>query len=213
MLITHLQRSSGGNEVTLLFENRESYTISAADFRKAGIPDCKAEELPFELNDKTFSQLELLQEKLNAVKYATYLLGFSDKSVKKLLQKMKEKGYSDHACALAVEAMKHAHILDDLALCKRKLLFLANTKLYGKYRIKQELFVLGFDRETVENALENSEVDYEQNAVALFQKIARNSDLSDRMVKKKLSDKMGRYGYGYDLIKICLENEIDEEFE
>lgn len=210
MIVEQLHRSVRGNEMTFAFSDGEQLTVSAADFRKFPFPEPEEELCPFEVTEEQAASLRLYDEKLRAVKYAAYLLGFSDKTEKKLKLKLKEKEYSEQSIALTIETLKSMGILDDNALCRRKLVGLANGKLYGPYRIKQELYLAGFDRVTTEEAFADCSVDFFENAAKLFQKLARRTDLTDRKEQKKLSDKMARYGYAFETIRACFDTNFEE---
>ena len=48
--------------------------------------------------------------------------------------------------------------------CIRRIQSLAGTKLYGKFRIRQELTVKGFERGNILEAFEKVDIDYYENA-------------------------------------------------
>ncbi|MBQ8758744.1 MAG: hypothetical protein IJZ20_03530 [Clostridia bacterium] len=93
MIIIKSYISKGGSEVTLECEYKEKYTITLADAKRLGLSELSDEDFPIDFADDEL--IEFLSQKLKAIKYATYLLQFSDKSERVLRRKMHEKEYSD----------------------------------------------------------------------------------------------------------------------
>ena len=142
MIIIKSYISKGGSEVTLECEYKEKYTITLADAKRLGLYGLEEDEFPVDFADDGL--LEFLSQKLKAIKYASYLLQFSDKSQKVLRLKMKEKEYSDEVIDEALEVMRNSGVISDENLCLKKYISIAHSKLYGPHRIKQELFSKGF---------------------------------------------------------------------
>lgn len=210
MEILHISQSDSGNEYSLRCDDGV-YKVTRADFVSLfGGADVK---VPVALTDEQSERLTFLCEKFGAMKYALYLLGFSDKSEKALLRKMREKKYSDTACREALEVLKKNGCLNDASSCARKCELLASGKLYGPRRIISELIAKGYTRECVREALDGIEIDFEDNLKKLFKKLTRGKAPRGRDEKNKLFAKLARYGYGYDSIKACFYELYDENEE
>lgn len=206
MIVLKSYNSKGGSEVTLECELKEKYTITLADAKRLGFSELSEEDFPIEFSDDGL--IVFLSQKLRAIKYASYLLQFSDKSEKVLKQKMREKEYSAEVIDEALRVMREGGIISDGNLCFRKYLSIANSKLYGPHRIKSELFSKGFSAEDIKNAEESANIDFEELCRELCEKLLSSGkiNLSDRKEKDKFKAKLSRYGYGFDIISSVLNN-------
>jgi len=205
MIVLKSYISKGGSEVTLECEFEEKYTVTRADAVRLGLYELSEEDLPVEFADD--SQIEFLAQKLKAIKYASYLLQFSDKSEKILRQKMKEKEYSPEVIEEALSVMRDGGIISDENLCLKKYLSIANSKLYGPRRIRAELFAKGFSSEDIKNAEEKTDIDFDILCNELCQKHLSSGriNLSDRKEREKFIAKISRYGYGYETISSVIQ--------
>lgn len=204
MIIEKIYISKGGSEVTLECEFKEKYTISLADAKRLGIYDVPDEDFPISFDDDEL--IEFLSTKLSAIKYATYLLQFSDKSERVLRNKMREKEYSDEIISEALEVLRSGGIINDENLCLRKYLSIANSKLYGPSRIRSELFAKGFTGEDIKNAENLADIDFYELCTELCERLLSRGkvNLSDRNDRDKFKAKLARYGYGFDAINHAL---------
>ncbi len=216
MIILKSYISKGGSEVTLECEFHEKYTITLADARRLGLSELSDDDFPIIFdNDET---IVFLAQKLKAIRYALYLLGFSDKSEKVLRNKMREKEYSKEVIDEAMAVMKDAGYISDESLCLKKYISIANSKLYGPYRIKSELFSKGFSAEDIKNAESHAEIDFEELLYELCRKLLSTGriNLSDRNEAEKFKAKLSRYGYGFDTIGYVMERlnaSVFDDFE
>ena len=213
MIIVKSYISKGGSEVTLECEFRDKYTVTLADAKRLGLYGLEDEAFPVEFPDDEL--IEFLSQKLKAIKYASYLLQFSDKSEKALRLKMKEKEYPDEVIDEALNIMRSSGIISDENLCLKKYISFANSKLYGPRRIKQELYSKGFGYEDIKNAENLAQIDFDELCLELCEKLLKGgkTDLSDKNDRDKFKAKLARYGYGYETISNVLsdfsENDTD----
>lgn len=212
MLITKIVPSETGNEYTIYDETCAKYILSAADFKRLKITYSGDEsEFPKEVSDNIRNELSEYAEKLRCVKYLQwYIQSYGEKSVKRLLEKCRENGYSNEISEAATALLIKYNVIDEIAACKRRITVYAEDKLFGKYRIKQELFAKGYSKKSVEVAFEDCETDFYENAVAMYAKLTKNGVPKDYHEKKKLCDKMVRYGYSYDEIKFASSVEYEQ---
>lgn len=214
MIIINSYTSGGGSEVILVCEYKVKYAITRADAKRLGLYDLTENDFPIDFADDEL--IEFLSQKLKAIRYASYLLGFSDKSEKVLRKKMREKEYDEKVIDEALSVLRDGGIIDDENLCLKKYISVANSKLYGPHRIKSELFSKGFSAEDIKNAAENADIDFDKLLHMLCEKLLSSgrTDLSDRKELEKFKAKLSRYGYGFDSINHILyeftENTYDE---
>ena len=182
------------------------------DVKDAVRPGSELDFLPLYVEEEAQSELEAYGEKLKAIKYASYILGIGDKSEKQLRLKLKTKGYSSQATDSAFEVLRRNGYLDDERSCKRKCEILAKSKLFGRRRIISELMAKGYAYPLCERTLDEAEIDFEENLSLLYEKISKGEDLTDWEQKKKISDKLLRYGYSYDEINCLFDDIILQEY-
>lgn len=206
MIIVKSYISKGGSEVTLECEFREKYTITLADARRLGLSELDDTDYPIEFEDDEL--IEFLSKKLSAIKYATYLLTFSDKSERILRRKMREKDYSPEVIDEALSVLRDGGVISDENLCLKKYLSIANSKLYGPHRIRNELFAKGFSHEDIKAAEENADIDFEELCRELCDKLLAlaSVNLSDRKERDKFKAKLSRYGYGFETISSVMSS-------
>ncbi len=204
MILIQATASVKGNEITFRSDLQETYTISLADAKKTGLYRLveNPEELPEEADDE---MLAFLSQKLKCLHYAAYLLDFGDKSKRALADKLRNKGYEKDVCEAAVAVLEKNGLLDDERLCADKLNSLAVGKLYGPRRLKTELFAKGFGSSDIQNALDESDIDYDELLERLVEKLTRHGIPQSEKELSLLKNKLVRYGYSYDRIARVLD--------
>ena len=204
MILIQATASVKGNEITFRNELHETYTISLADAKKTGLYRLveNPEELPEEADDE---MLVFLSQKLKCLHYAAYLLDFGDKSKRALSDKLRKKGYAKDVCEAAVAVLEKNGLLDDERLCADKLNSLAVGKLYGPRRLKTELLAKGFGSSDIQNALDESDIDYDELLELLVEKLTRHGIPQSEKELSLLKNKLVRYGYSYDRIARVLD--------
>lgn len=204
MIITNIFSSAGGGEITLEGEKGEKYTLTLADAKRLGFYEVSDDNLPIEFSNE--EMLVFLSQKLRAIKYASYLLSFSDKSEATLKKKMREKDYADDVINEAVESLRKSGIINDESLCLKKYISIAKTKMYGARRVKSELFAKGFSSEDIRNAEQNANVDFYEICEKMCQKLLSSSkaDLTDYGQLSKFKAKLSRYGFSFDEINTAI---------
>lgn len=218
MIFTSMKVSAGGGEFSFYTEDGSRYTISLADAKRLELHEMSHDDMPFEFEDDEL--MTFLSSKLSAVKYCTYLLSFSDKSISALKLKMREKGYSADVSEAAIEILQNSGFADDESICIKKYTSIAKSKLYGPHRIKQELLSKGFSSNDINKAQSECEIDFEELLRELLEKLLKSSrpDFSDRNQMMKFKAKLSRYGYGFDIINSVLSeytkysDEFSDEF-
>ena len=223
MDILNITFTESGNQATLRTD-RGYFDVTRADLaafladslgedvRDRVRPGAELDFLPLYVDDGVSELLEALAEKLKAIKYASYILGIGDKSEKQLRQKLKTKGYSANAIDSAFEVLRRNGYLCDKKTCKRKCELLANGKLFGRRRIISELMAKGYPYSLCESTVDNAQIDFEENLELLYEKISKGENLLDWEQKKKISDKLLRYGYSYDEVTCLFDKLVSEDF-
>lgn len=212
MRITDVTRSDGGNEYTVKDETGSRYIITAGDLKRLEIPFTgRCEDYPFEMPEEVREKLYFAANKLRCVKYLQwYISGYGEKSIKRLIEKCRENGYEKEVSESTADLLCEFSVIDETSACERRISAYANEKLYGKYRIRQELSAKGYRRGNIDAAFEKCEIDFYENAVKLYKKLTKRGTPQDIQGKKKLCDKMVRYGYSFDEIKYATSCEYED---
>ena len=138
----------------------------------------------------------------NALKSALNILNFADNTEKKLREKLTSRGHSRKTVNEVVEYLKRVGYLDDSRFIRQAVNYYASVKLYGRIRIKKELFAKGFSREDVD-AVDYD--DYDLDFVGLCgERIEKTA--SRYKTREALVAALARYGYTYGEIKSALSN-------
>ena len=130
-----------------------------------------------------------------AARSALNMLDYADCTEKKLIEKLRRKGYDEEEIDYAVAYAKRVGYLNDSRLIANAVYGIANSKLYGKRRVIAELFTKGFKREDID-AVDFEEIDFVDNCVKRIEKTKnRYSDT------RKLYAALLRYGFSPSEIK------------
>ena len=163
----------------------------------------------FEKQNGEKNRDKAVSEVMNA---ASNILVFADNTEKSLREKLERKGFDPELIDKAVEKMKAAGLVNDARLIKSYSEYLANKKLYGKARIRLELQKKGFDRELINEKLEDSvsEVDFKENCLKMIRKKNLVKKICDSKTARAVTAALARYGYGYVEIKYAYTRLLEE---
>lgn len=201
MIIIRSIRSSGGNEVEIANDCGEKYRLTLADAKRLGVDD--EDNLPVNVDDDEY--VAFLDSKLKAVRYCKYLLGFSDKSAKSLLMKMREKEYPDEVCTEALRVLRESGFLNETDICSSKVKSIAASKPYGPYRIRAQLAQKGFAADDIEKALDGCETDFDTKCFEVLCKMAPDSGkMNNPQELLKIKAKLSRYGFSTESIRYAV---------
>ena len=78
---------------------------------------------------------------------------------------------------------------------------LANRKLYGKNRIRKELFAKGFEEAVIRSALEALDIDFAELCARRIASMGGLPCFEERAAKQKAIAALMRYGFSYDDIR------------
>lgn len=123
-------------------------------------------------------------------------------SEKRLLEKLKEKEFSEDSAQYAVERMHILGALDDRAFAER-IVRSYRARGCGKLRIRQELEHRGIPREISQEVLEDFEPDWDAMLALLEKKL--HGDVSDRARNDKACAALQRKGFSFSQIRQAME--------
>ncbi len=149
-----------------------------------------------------------------AMHYAVGVLSRSMHSEKMLEDKLLKKEFQPEIIAYVLERMKLLRALDDVAYANAFVRTYQN-KGYGAYRIKNELYIRGINKQIAEEAIKAIEIPYDKLIKLLNSKL--HGDVSDYKQNEKAKAMLFRRGYsGAEIAEIfaiytqMLEENIDE---
>lgn len=121
------------------------------------------------------------------------ILAYASNTEKQLAVKLKRKGYNSDLIEQAVEYFIEKGYLDDENYIELVVNKLAERKLYGITRIKNELYRMGFSYELIQE-ISYDDIDFVDNCAQLLKK--RGGELNDKTISA-----LRRYGYSGSEIK------------
>lgn len=132
------------------------------------------------------------------------ILEYRAHSKKELFDKLCEKTDEDTALAV-VEKMCELGLVNDTALLRDKLENLLKVKKYGIKRAMNDLLLKGFDREEIEETIEEMEYDeYSTLCEIIEYRYADSLAESDIKERQKIVAALMRRGFSYDDIKSAM---------
>lgn len=208
------RRSGSERFLTLKITNGEHFekrglAVGAKMLAESGIVD--TESLPFTVTREQFDELEYMSGLWEAVKKGLDILSFADNTKAMLIKKLRERSFDKYIAEDAAEYLSRYGYINEADMLERLVDRLANVKLYGKSRIKTEIFKKGISREVIDENLESlfDEVDFGENLKKLLLKKCDIDSMSDRKYCESVYAAMYRLGYGVsetrDAIKIIQE--------
>ena len=159
-----------------------------------------------EIDDALLEVLDR-ESKCHFAKVKAYAsLSRGDFSKKGLARRLCEKGADREAAAEIAQFMADKGYINDLEYAKRLCRTYSIEKHFGKRRVMQELFVRGIDGDTARQATEETALSDRDNIVLLFEAKYSHMDIDEPKCRKKVADALVRAGYGWEDIRICLND-------
>ena len=133
---------------------------------------------------------------------ALILLSYSDYTEKRIREKLKASGFSDEVTEQVIFYLNERGYIDEAKFLKSFCYYCVEKKLYGKRKLLAAINEKGFDRECVEEELENilSDFDFVEICKKQIEK-AKRTDISDRASREKLIASLSRKGFSLSEIK------------
>ena len=161
--------------------------------------------------EKTVAKKDDLEAALRTV---GNMLGYADRSKKKLYERLVQKGYSQKVAAQAV-----AHAVQTGLLCEARSAqvlaeYLAQTQWYGPRRIAQALYQKGYGREVIDG-VDLSQIDFadlcrrriERFCAREVEALRQGGDdrIEAMRLRKKILSHALRYGFSSEEIRYAME--------
>ena len=219
--ITKLESRRGGEEAVITVriyggEGREETSkLTVASKMLFDIGNIGFGSIPYALSTEQYDTLLYDAELWVAVKKSIDLLSYGDNTKSVLVRKLRERGFDKYLSEDAAEYVASLGYIDELNMLEREVERLANVKLYGRSRIKAELYKKGISRDVIsENLgglLEN--VDFCENLLKLVRKKFDITSKDDRKYRESFYGAMYRLGYAPSETRGAINTVIEEENE
>lgn len=159
-----------------------------------------------DLSAEKITELQAEDQVKKAITAALNLISFRPRASGELQRKLREKGYPADAAEAAVSRMLELGYLNDADFADRWIENRQEHKPRSRMMLHRELMQKGIDRETISEALEETEIDEFGDALELARKKANSMAGLDQQTRdRRLSGFLGRRGYGFDVIRKVLE--------
>ena len=151
----------------------------------------------------------------NALKTAMNIVGYKDNTERTLAEKLLDRGYSEETVFSVVSFMKEKGYVDDRRMLVASVRSMANSKLYGKARIKNELAIKKFAREALASldwdSDELSDIDFSQVCLKLLKKRGGTKDEKTYAFLRRYGHSSSDIRAAYSMLSEERENEEIEE--
>ncbi len=134
---------------------------------------------------------------------ALYYLSLRDYGAGELVQKLRQVGIAKELAAQTVARLQESGLIDDERYAAMLARDMSARKLYPPRRIAMALKEKGFDADTVAAALEQLDVQEEQQALELLRKKGYNGT-DDAVKRQKALGTLARFGFSYAIAKRAL---------
>lgn len=151
---------------------------------------------------------------MKAKNKALSILSKASQSEKQIRQKL-SSDYEENTIEKVIEFLQKYKFVDDEDLASRIVNTNVNLNKYGKNKIKQNLYNKGIDKNIIESAIDEIDIDKEfENALYLGKKrYDRLKNEDPRKAYQKIGNHLAYKGFNYDIIKKVLNklfNNFDE---
>lgn len=211
-----IRATAGGAEAELSFEISDGEhavqhlkgTVSADMMAELGLPSSITE--PIAIDRERCDEILLCVKKTAAIKQGITFLEYAQNTKKGLCEKLRRKGYSSEIAQNAVEYLAERGYINESREAEFLVQTMAERKLYGKNRIKRELFAKGFESNTIQIALEEVDPDFAAICAKRISSLGGTSLFETREKKQKTISALLRYGFSYEDIKEGLQQLLQE---
>lgn len=192
-------RQERGHQVCLTLDGAEDVRIDRRVWEESSYG------IGSSLSEEELEELEARSRKARAKEKALFLLSRRDYSKKELTDRLsREKGRRcperDEAALETAERMAELGLVNDQAYAKRLAREYQLRRLYPRRRAVQELCARGIDRETAEQAVEETGAADADLALALLRKKYYNK-LHDADDRRRTAAALARQGFSYEDIR------------
>lgn len=208
--VYQIRAASGGAEAEISMEIRSGEqtqtikgAVSAAMLGDLGFGSRMG--TVFEIDRATCDAVLRCMKLNSAIKKGASLLGFSRNTKKSLKQKLTAKGYPADIAEEAAAYLADRGYISEHSDAELLAQSLATRKLYGKNRIKKELFSKGFEAEAIRDAMEALDVDFAEICAKRLKNMGGIALFEEKESRSKMMASLLRYGFSYDDVRAAVD--------
>ena len=138
--------------------------------------------------------------------YALKLITFKDRTEKELIERLKEKKFSEENIEATVEFMKEYGYINDKSYTERYVSDCVKLKAWGKNRIRKELLYKGIERELIDKKLDELQFDTREILEKEMEKRFKNADFENPKQRARIFSYFARRGYSLSEIRGAINN-------
>ena len=165
------------------------------------------EEIPQETYDYIMQTTVYIKAQDTAIRY----LGYKMRTKSEMIKKLREAEFPENIIERVVDFLIKYEYLNDEDYCKKYIKETLKLRPKGKFLIRQELKGRGIDDETIDNAIENAEIDEDALAQSLLMKKYEGFADMDRKELTKVYGFLQRKGFSYSTIKAAVAELAEKE--
>lgn len=146
-----------------------------------------------------------------AIESALRLLGVRPRSERELRDRLRRKEFDPETIDLALDRVRGWGYLDDAEFARRWVENRVQHRPRGERLIKQELRAKGVDAATIDEVIEESEIDERAAALAVAEKAARRlQGLEPEVARRRLIGQLARRGFPFTVITPVVKQVLGE---
>lgn len=202
-----------GDDPSVMTLRRETRRLTVSAKMLFDIGNIGVNVLPYKLTREQFDILEYDEKLWEAVKKGYDLLSYGDNTERRLVGKLRERGFDQYVAEDAAAYIVKEGGIDEADQLERFVTSLAEKKHYGPSRIRQEVMRHGFSRDVVSERLSEllDGIDFYEQLMYMLRRKCDISMLDDMKYRQKLYAAMMRQGYGFSDTKDAIADLISEE--
>ncbi len=194
MTITAIEKNRDNGMVRVFIDDNYSFTIPEEDYigNKLFLETILSDEELSVIRDKVLVR----SARERAIRYLVY----KDRSENEILVKLTEAGFDVNIAQNAVNELKIIGYLDDARYAMKYLSERIRTKALSKKSLGYELHNKGIDKEIIEKALTEFEIDDYEVALREGKRKFGKYDLNNKRTEQKVYRFLLHRGFSYEIV-------------
>jgi regulatory protein len=171
-----------------------------------------------EITHERLREIEQTEELVNARGTALRYLGVRPRTEKEMRDKLREREFGDEEIAKTIADLRAARLIDDPAFARMYIRDTMMKRPSGAIMLRRKLLLLGVNRETVDEAIQEllSAVNLEEQALSVAREFVRKTrnlrkGESPRKLRSRAASHLARRGFGWDVIQGALKTLLGDE--
>jgi len=151
-----------------------------------------------ELAEEELGKIRNLEENVRAKDYALNLLSYRPRTRRELLRRLKEKKFALAIAEETVSKLEQSGLVNDYDFAVYFVETFRDRR--GIYRLKNDLFRLGVEKEVIDRVLADVPVDEKETATNLIDRWLRIHRTRDEKTRRKLINYLVQRGISWSII-------------